>query len=177
MDWDRFTANEYIGECRIKLEEVARIAREHEPICLQIVDANRSSNIVGKDLCDATLWITFSILESNDAAPGCKRAHDPERLSTNHARVISSEAQDTAKGATRQDLYPPSASEDACGHQGSPRATPDGRKDAHQTPTDARESFVHDHAAAFALQLGGCTLSSTSPRNIFDELLQNGKSI
>lgn len=102
---------------------------------------------------------------------GCKLGAHGDQLS----------AQEMNEGASRLDLYSHASDGEArdisCTLPSNLKLSlepADVSTEAEQRPSDARESFVHDHATAFALQLGSCSTSLTSPRNIFDELLHDG---
>ena len=142
MDWDRFRADECIGECRIKVQDMKDIVKGAEPISLQIVDPGSSSIVVGKDSCSSALCLTLDI-------KGAKLAqHD-----------LGEVARETLS-------HPPAASDEV---------TQD-HQDVSWSPGQDRNSFVRDHANAFALQLTSTSTSLTSPHNIFDELLHTDKS-
>jgi len=133
MDWDRFRANECIGECRIKFQDMDDIVKGAEPISLQIVDPGSSLIVVGKDSCNSTLCLKL------DIEGGKLAQHDL-------GEVVCETSPAASKEVALEDL--------SC------------------SPRQDRNSFVRDHADAFALQLNSTSTSLTSPHNIFDELLQ-----
>ena len=59
MDWDRFSANEIIGECRIQLADVAEM--EGAPLSLPLLKPGTGEAIVGKDRCNSTLELSLSL--------------------------------------------------------------------------------------------------------------------
>ena len=65
MDWDRFKANEVIGECRVALRDLGSMLGK--PCTLQVVQPTKGKlNVIGKDHCKATLSVSLSLSERKD---------------------------------------------------------------------------------------------------------------
>jgi hypothetical protein len=65
MDWDRFKANEVIGDCRVALRDLGPLLGK--PCILEVVQPTKGKlNVIGKDNCSATLSISLSLSERKD---------------------------------------------------------------------------------------------------------------
>ena len=79
MDWDRFSANEVIGECRVEIADVADMVGS--PFSLQVLKPGTGEAVVGKDNCKTTLELEMEL-----GQPQSAKEAEQKRLAAEEAK-------------------------------------------------------------------------------------------
>jgi len=156
MDWDRFKANEVIGECRVALRDLGSLLGK--PCTLQVVQpTNGNPNVIGKDHCSATLSVALSLSERKD----CKLEEVPPQPANMQLSFSSTEggaaesAQHTQMAASLTDDKPFS----------------DGVESGNGIEATWSRLEQLNHKLGSSTDRSHARWSVSSPRNVFDSIL------